>query len=116
MMLYAGVLDVHAGVLVLEEYEHAKARGAKIYADWVGGAFSCDAHHMTEPHPDGRGANCIAQRRGLSAQNTEDESDGRVYVVVGRWKTRKPCEGQPNGMRVCKQEGVCSICSTGVNC
>ena len=36
-------------------------RGAKIYAEWGGGAFSCDAHHMTEPHPDGRGE----QRNGV---------------------------------------------------
>ena len=47
------------GVLCLEELEHAKARGAHIYAEYVGGAFTCDAHHMTEPHPDGKGGSRV---------------------------------------------------------
>lgn len=69
------VLGEGAGALVLEEYEHAKARGAKIYCELVGGGLSADAHHLTAPHPEGLGAknvmlNCLRDAR-LSPEDVD---------------------------------------------
>jgi 3-oxoacyl-[acyl-carrier-protein] synthase II len=69
------VLGEGAGALVLEDYEHAKARGAKIYAEFIGGGLSSDAYHMTAPHPDGIGVvavmkNCL-ENAGLKPEDVD---------------------------------------------
>lgn len=69
------VLGEGAGALVLEEYEHAKARGAKIYAEVLGGGLSSDAYHMTAPHPEGIGVvavmeNCL-HNAGLKPEDVD---------------------------------------------
>ncbi len=69
------VLGEGAGALVLEEYEHAKKRGAKIYAELVGGGMSSDAHHMTAPHPEGIGVERVMLNCLEDAGMTPDQVD-----------------------------------------
>ena len=69
------VLGEGAGCLILEDYDHAIARGAKIYAEVIGGGMSSDAHHMTAPHPDGIGVvavmkNCL-NNAGISPEEVD---------------------------------------------
>lgn len=73
------VLGEGAGALILEEYEHAKARGAKIYAELIGGGMSADAHHITAPHPEGVGATNVMKNALIDANITPEQVD---YINV----------------------------------
>lgn len=69
------VLGEGSGALILEEYEHAKARGAKMYAEVIGGGMTSDAYHVTAPHPEGIGVervmlNCLKDA-GISADQVD---------------------------------------------
>ncbi|MEH6764332.1 MAG: beta-ketoacyl-ACP synthase II [Aequorivita antarctica] len=81
------VLGEGAGALILEEYEHAKKRGAKIYAEVVGGGMSSDAYHMTAPHPDGIGVervmlNCL-QDANMSPEDVDTINTHGTSTMLG---------------------------------
>ena len=69
------VLGEGSGALILESYEHAIARGAKIYAEFSGGGLSADAYHMTAPHPEGLGAIKVMENCLKDANVRLDEVD-----------------------------------------
>lgn len=73
------VLGEGAGCIILEELEHALARGAKIYAEMVGGGATADAYHMTAPHPDGIGATSVMKMALEDAEMQPNEID---YINV----------------------------------
>ncbi|MFA4852512.1 MAG: beta-ketoacyl-ACP synthase II [Bacteroidales bacterium] len=73
------VLGEGGGAVILEEYEHAVRRGAKIYAEVVGCGLSADAYHMTAPHPDGLGATLVMQNVLEDANMKPEEID---YINV----------------------------------
>ena len=73
------VLGEGSAALILEEYEHAKARGAKIYAELIGGGMSADAYHITAPHPEGLGASNVMVNAMRDANIKPEEVD---YINV----------------------------------
>jgi 3-oxoacyl-[acyl-carrier-protein] synthase II len=73
------VLGEGAACLILEEYEHAKARGAKIYAELIGGGMSSDAYHISAPHPEGVGVQLVMRDALEEARITPDMID---YINV----------------------------------
>jgi len=73
------VMGEGAGALILEEYKHAKKRGAKIYAEVVGSGLTADAHHITAPHPEGLGAKNVMKLAVEEAGITPSEVD---YINV----------------------------------
>ncbi len=73
------IMGEGAGILILEELEHAKARGAKIYAEMAGAGMSADAHHITASHPEGLGAKLVMERALSDAEMTPADID---YINV----------------------------------
>lgn len=73
------VLGEGAAAIILEEYEHARKRGAKIYAEVVGGGMTADAHHITAPHPDGIGAASVMK---LALEDAGMQTQELDYINV----------------------------------
>ncbi|ONK75145.1 uncharacterized protein A4U43_C03F13830 [Asparagus officinalis] len=101
------VMGEGSGVLLLEELEHAKKRGANIYAEFLGGSFTCDAYHMTEPHPEGMGvALCIEKALMESGVAREDVNYVNAHATstlsgdVKEYQALISCFGQNPKLRV----------------
>ncbi|KAE8687835.1 synthase I [Hibiscus syriacus] len=101
------VMGEGAGVLLLEELEHAKRRGATIYAEFLGGSFTCDAYHMTEPHPDGVGiVRCIENALAQSGVSRDDVNYINAHATstpagdVKEYQALLHCFGKNSELRV----------------
>lgn len=92
------VMGEGAGVLVLEEYEHAKARGAKVYCELVGYGMSADAYHMTAPTEDGSGA-ARAMRNALN--NAQTNFDEVRYINAHGTSTPLGDVAETRAMKLC---------------
>ena len=100
------VLGEGAGVLVLEEYEHAKARGAKIYCELAGYGMSADAYHMTAPTEDGSGA-ARSMRNALN--NAQINPDGVHYINAHGTSTPLGDLAETRAMKLCFGDHVKKI-------
>ncbi|PIM99074.1 3-oxoacyl-(acyl-carrier-protein) synthase (I and II) [Handroanthus impetiginosus] len=101
------VLGEGAGVLLLEELEYAQKRGATIYAEFLGGSFTCDAYHMTEPHPEGTGVIlCIEKALAQSGVSKEDVNYINAHATstpsgdLREYKAIRHCFGQNPELRM----------------
>ncbi|XP_057967435.1 3-oxoacyl-[acyl-carrier-protein] synthase II, chloroplastic-like [Malania oleifera] len=101
------VMGEGAGVLLLEELEHAKKRGATIYAEFLGGSFTSDAYHMTEPHPKGAGVSlCIEKALAQSGVCREDVNYINAHATstpagdIKEYEALVRCFGQNSELKV----------------
>lgn len=94
------VIGEGAGVMILEEYEHARARGAKIYAELLGYGNTCDAHHITSPAPDGEGA-----ARAMSLAMTEAGISGSERIYINAHGTGTPLNDRTETLAIKKALG-----------